>query len=600
MHGDNTDLVSGVAQLFEHLQTSGGTTAGGTPPPLQQHDPLGAGLVGAESSDDQNLSTSLPERQIFNTVPPVLYASASGQGGVFFYTPSKATSLPGTTVPTVPLFPASTMGTPTFSFGASTYPPKTPHLGITGSPTPIPPLFTTPPWWRGLRANSLPVPRQDFTQAVNAARSVNRFKGDGVTKPDHHLKNFEAVMQAVGILDQALWIIVFKTTLVDEVTSFADDLDKEGVTKWPELKEKFITRYRGAINPVMVMDNLAKVQHKKGEPVLAYVNRFRMEAKWLPSEEANSPMVASLFLRNMQPNISDPCCLQFQPRNCTMTSSSSEGRGTRTPQIVPAVPFCFFCHKSGHTFHQGCPEYAQKFAGYRNQRGSVGQNGNGVCRPAPDCKALTPVLEDSEYNQSGPLEDDKKGVDDTPEVKVNSPQVDNTAAPPRRRGRPRKDKAGPIGGNVWAERKKETQQFAQQIRDQQAKEGIPETSPVGRRTHPATTIDPASSKSEPTRAELGASSTSGVTPSEGALVGIRAVRACYAPPMIPVRIGEITFPRVLVDTGSGVNVMSNQIRIRLGYHRMAPPTTKLAMADNTLVWPLGVLSTVPLVVEASD
>ncbi|KAL2651978.1 hypothetical protein R1flu_020106 [Riccia fluitans] len=67
--------------------------------------------------------------------------------------------------------------------------------------------------------------------------------------------------------------------------------------------------------------------------------------------------------------------------------------------------------------------------------------------------------------------------------------------------------------------------------------------------------------------------------------------------MILVRIGDITFPRVLVDTGSGINVMSNQIRIRLGYHWMAPPTTKLAMADNTLVWPLGVLSAVPVVVE---
>ncbi|KAL2607422.1 hypothetical protein R1flu_025995 [Riccia fluitans] len=96
---------------------------------------------------------------------------------------------------------------------------------------------------------------------------------------------------------------------------------------------------------------------------------------------------------------------------------------------------------------------------------------------------------------------------------------------------------------------------------------------------------PASSKSEPARKELDASSTSACN-TLGAPVGIRAVRACYAPPMILVRIGEITFPRVLVDTGSGVNVMSNQIRIWLGYHWMAPPTTKLAMADNTLVWPL--------------
>ncbi|KAL2650672.1 hypothetical protein R1flu_018800 [Riccia fluitans] len=67
--------------------------------------------------------------------------------------------------------------------------------------------------------------------------------------------------------------------------------------------------------------------------------------------------------------------------------------------------------------------------------------------------------------------------------------------------------------------------------------------------------------------------------------------------MILVRIGDITFSRVLVDTGFGINVMSNQIRIRLGYHRMAPPTTKLAMADNTLVWPLPVLSAIPVMVE---
>ncbi|KAL2632852.1 hypothetical protein R1flu_004331 [Riccia fluitans] len=60
-----------------------------------------------------------------------------------------------------------------------------------------------------------------------------------------------------------------------------------------------------------------------------------------------------------------------------------------TPQIVSAVPFCFFCHKSGHTFHQGCPEYTQKFGGYRNQREQGGQHGNGVRRPAPGCKALT-------------------------------------------------------------------------------------------------------------------------------------------------------------------------------------------------------------------
>ncbi|KAL2654129.1 hypothetical protein R1flu_022257 [Riccia fluitans] len=235
-------------------------------------------------------------------------------------------------------------------------------------------------------------------------------------------------MQVVGILDHALWITVFKTTLVDEATSFADDLDEDRVTKWPELKDKFITRYRGAINPIMVMDTLAKVQHKKGEPVLAYINRFRTEAKWLPPEEANSPMVASLFLRNMQPNINDPCCVQFQQGKCTMVQ-----------------------------LYQGAQEIQKRFDWKGTRR--------------PRLQSTDPMLEDSEeYQSTGPPEDSEKGVGDTPEVKVNSPRVENMAAPPRRRGRPRKDKAGPIGGNVRAECKKETQQFAQQIRDQQAEE----------------------------------------------------------------------------------------------------------------------------------
>ncbi|KAL2635482.1 hypothetical protein R1flu_006961 [Riccia fluitans] len=69
MQGDNTDPVSGIAKLFEHLQTSGGTTAGGTTPPLQQHDPLGAGLAGSESSDDQNSSAALPLAEMPHHTP---------------------------------------------------------------------------------------------------------------------------------------------------------------------------------------------------------------------------------------------------------------------------------------------------------------------------------------------------------------------------------------------------------------------------------------------------------------------------------------------------------------------------------------------------
>ncbi|KAL2621604.1 hypothetical protein R1flu_001809 [Riccia fluitans] len=271
---------------------------------------------------------------------------------------------------------------------------------------------------------SLPGPRQDFSQAINAARSVNRFKGDGVTKPNHHLKNFGAVMQSAGILDHSLWIAVLKTTLV---VSEVCQLSKPTWTRWT-----------------------------KPEPA-----RSRLQS-------ANSD----------------------------------------------------------------------------------------VGRPK------------EEYQPTGPPKDDKESVGDTPEMKVNFPWVGNMATPPRRRGLPRKDRASPTGVSRL----------------------VGELVPQQR-------LGLAPSKSEPARAESSASSTPGETPPEGSSVSMRAVRACYVPPMILVQIGDVIFPRVLVDTGSGVNVMSNQIRIRLGYHRMTPLTTKLAMADNTLVWPLGILSAVPVVVE---
>ncbi|KAL2629568.1 hypothetical protein R1flu_014254 [Riccia fluitans] len=108
---------------------------------------------------------------------------------------------------------------------------------------------------------------------------------------------------------------------------------------------------------------------------------------------------------------------------------------------------------------------------------------------------------------------------------------------------------------------------------------------------------PTLSESEPTSDEPSSGSTPAQPCPGDSPVDLRVVRAYYVPLMIPVRIGDITFPRVLVDAGSGVNVMSNQIRIKLGYHRMAPSTTKLAMADNTLVWPVGVLTAIPIVVE---
>ncbi|KAL2650899.1 hypothetical protein R1flu_019027 [Riccia fluitans] len=88
-------------------------------------------------------------------------------------------------------------------------------------------------------------------------------------------------------------------------------------------------------------------------------------------------------------------------------------------QLVPVVPFCHFYKKPGHSFHEDCPEYAQKFASYWNQHGQGGQRGG---RPAPGCKMLISVLEDQLF---GTPKDDEESVGDTPEVKVNTPRVES-------------------------------------------------------------------------------------------------------------------------------------------------------------------------------
>ncbi|KAL2623819.1 hypothetical protein R1flu_008064 [Riccia fluitans] len=479
-----------------------------------------------------------------------------------------------------------------------------PSMAFTAIPAPLPTIGgggTRGSGGSGFGPISLPIPRQDFAQAVNVARSINRFKGDGVTKPNHHLKNFEAVMQAASILDHALWITMFKTTLVDEATSFADDLDEEQETKWPKLKDKFITRYRGAINPIMVMDNLAKIQHKKGEPVLAYINRFQAEAKWLPLEEANSPMVALLFLRNMQSNISDSCCLQFQLWHCTMIQlyqgaqeiqKRFDWKGTPAFRSVssvtrPATPSI----KDARNMHRSLLVTGTT----RTRTRWTEREPTSSWLQGADPSVGEPGEEDRPI---GPPKDDEGSVEDTPEVKANSPLMGNMETAPHHRGRPRKDKASPKRGNVWAERKQETQQFAQQIREQQDAEEAPKAS----RKPPYTTLQPEPVQDQASFVGLqGSLSKRAQLEAEVARVHERMFQqikqanlsftldeitalspACYIPPMIPVRIGDVTFPQVLVNTGSGINVMSNQIRIQLGYHRMAPPTKKLAMADNTL------------------
>ncbi|KAL2650781.1 hypothetical protein R1flu_018909 [Riccia fluitans] len=76
---------------------------------------------------------------------------------------------------------------------------------------------------------------------------------------------------------------------------------------------------------------------------------------------------------------------------------------------------------------------------------------------------LTSVMEDLVEGDklSETPGDDEESVKDTTEVKVTSPQVEGAMATLRHKGRPRKDKASPTGGNIWAKCKQDTQQFAQ-------------------------------------------------------------------------------------------------------------------------------------------
>ncbi|KAL2630527.1 hypothetical protein R1flu_015213 [Riccia fluitans] len=71
---------------------------------------------------------------------------------------------------------------------------------------------------------------------------------------------------------------------------------------------------------------------------------------------------------------------------------------------------------------------------------------------------LTLVMESQLF---GILEDNDDSVGDAPEVKVNTQGAGSTAVVPRHRGRPGKDKASPTNGSVWAEKKRETRQYAQ-------------------------------------------------------------------------------------------------------------------------------------------
>ncbi|KAL2644190.1 hypothetical protein R1flu_011777 [Riccia fluitans] len=84
MQGGNMDLASGVAQLFEEMQVGGGIGVTNVHPLSNQGESSGVGLTRSKNSDDHTLVDPLPAGQGMNTAPPVMYASAPGQGGVFY------------------------------------------------------------------------------------------------------------------------------------------------------------------------------------------------------------------------------------------------------------------------------------------------------------------------------------------------------------------------------------------------------------------------------------------------------------------------------------------------------------------------------------
>ncbi|KAL2607552.1 hypothetical protein R1flu_026125 [Riccia fluitans] len=102
----------------------------------------------------------MPAGQGMNTTPPVMYASAPGQGSVFYFTPTKTTKIPGTIVPSVLLVPTSGIGRPTFAFGAGPSRPGMNTFGATGGPTPMPSLFPILP------VHNRPAPRSVKRWAV--------------------------------------------------------------------------------------------------------------------------------------------------------------------------------------------------------------------------------------------------------------------------------------------------------------------------------------------------------------------------------------------------------------------------------------------------
>jgi hypothetical protein len=63
-------------------------------------------------------------------------------------------------------------------------------------------------------------------------------------------------------------------------------------------------------------------------------------------------------------------------------------------------------------------------------------------------------------------------------------------------------------------------------------------------------------------------------------------------PVIAIQVGKETLENVLLDRGSGVNLITEEERIRLGMQTPLPAPYRLRMADQAVVQPVGLIQNV--------
>ena len=62
-------------------------------------------------------------------------------------------------------------------------------------------------------------------------------------------------------------------------------------------------------------------------------------------------------------------------------------------------------------------------------------------------------------------------------------------------------------------------------------------------------------------------------------------------PLIIVQLGKNNITKVLLDGGSGINIMSEELRKKLGLPKPSPAPYNLRMADQSEVKPIGLFET---------